>query len=209
VQPGASVGLRDPKVRDEARETGAHSGHRQAIDLDTFCRIPARYIHLERFLACVPGIPPGLAARVLGCSRLHPNLSERIVALYGLDRCTPAALLFSTASSFGASVSLPAVFGTLRRSAPLSWFIRSESFLQNSTRGFTGLRSPIWICRRNPIVPWIHLRSWTRSEATGCIVSMPRPGNYPPHCAAVSCSDFRPTRRWARRSRFGTNSLAP
>ena len=89
MQSGASVGLRDPKVREEAREAGAPAGHRQAIDLDTFCRIPARYIHLERFLACVAGIPPGLAARVLGCSRLHPNLSERIVALYGLDRCTP------------------------------------------------------------------------------------------------------------------------
>ena len=90
MRPGASVGLGDPKVRDEAREPGVPAGHRRAIDLDAFCQVPARYIHIERFLPCVPGIPPRLAARVLGCSRLHPNLSERIVALYGLDRCTTA-----------------------------------------------------------------------------------------------------------------------
>jgi len=90
VQPGAFVGLRNPKVRDEAREPGAPAGHRPAMDMDAFCQIPARYIHIERFLPCVPGIPPGLAARVLGCSRLHPNLSERIVAAYGLGCCTAA-----------------------------------------------------------------------------------------------------------------------
>ncbi|BAM93188.1 NolU protein [Bradyrhizobium oligotrophicum S58] len=81
--------MRDPKVSGGS-EPGAPVGHRPAIDMDGFCRLPARYIHVERFLACVPGIPPGLAARMLACNRLHRNLSERIVVHFGIDCCTAA-----------------------------------------------------------------------------------------------------------------------
>ncbi len=89
VQPGASLGLRAPKVGGGC-EPGAPVGHWPVMDMDTFCRLPARYIHVERFLACVPGVSPGLAARILACDRLHRDISERIVVHYELDCCTAA-----------------------------------------------------------------------------------------------------------------------
>jgi hypothetical protein len=91
VEPGASVSVRDPMEGDASRGPGAPAGERlAAIDMDAFCRVPARYIHIERFLACVPSFPAALAARVLSCARLHRDLSERIVARYRLDCCTTA-----------------------------------------------------------------------------------------------------------------------
>src|SRR4051794_17433674 len=91
VESGASAGVCGPMDGDGGGEPGALAGHRPAaIDMDAFCRVPAAYIHVERFHACVPGIPAGLAARVLGCVRLHRGLSERIVAHYDLDCCTTA-----------------------------------------------------------------------------------------------------------------------
>jgi YOP protein translocation protein YscK len=58
--------------------------------MPTFCRMPAAYIHADRFLECIPDIPPPLAARLLGCARLHRNLSELILVHYRLEECTEA-----------------------------------------------------------------------------------------------------------------------
>jgi hypothetical protein len=52
--------------------------------------MPAGYIHADRFPECIPDVPAPLAARLLGCARLHGNLSALILAHYCLEACTEA-----------------------------------------------------------------------------------------------------------------------
>jgi hypothetical protein len=58
--------------------------------LPTFCRMPAAYIHADHFPVCIPDVSAPLAARLLGCARLHRNLSELILEHYHLEECTEA-----------------------------------------------------------------------------------------------------------------------
>lgn len=92
----------DPKIVTEDlgtvdRSCGATGDDGQALDdrscasMRMFCRMPAAYIHADRFPECIPDIPALLAARLLRCARLQRNLSELILEHYRLQACTEAA----------------------------------------------------------------------------------------------------------------------